>query len=213
MTIKIQTAKIKTGFSKSSNSNLSAFVNSVIVALTDNVNFPLAQTLLPNLSGALTSFNIAMANAETRDKVMIGLRDTARVDLTLQLTEVASTVIYEAKGDRDKLLSSAFELYKDSDASPLGPVIGFKLMDAEVGIGLKLICDGVKNRISYSHQITTDPLTADSAWTTFTTTSKEYTFANLSSGTKFWARIIAVGTKDQVSYSEPLSRITQLNIN
>ena len=90
---------------------------------------------------------------------------------------------------------------------------GFKLMDAEVGIGLKLVCHGVKNRISYSHQITTDPLTADSAWTTISTTSKEHAFANLATGTKFWARIIAVGTKDQVSYSEPLSRITQLNIN
>ena len=213
MTIKIQTAKIKTGFSIFSNPTLLAFVNAIIIALTDNANFPLAQTLLPNLSGALASFNTAMANAENRDKVMIGLRETARIYLTVQLTEVASTVIYEAKGDRDKLLSSAFELYKDSNASPLGPVKGFKLMDTEVGIGLKLMCDGVKNRISYSHQITTDPLTADSAWTTISTTSKEYTFANLSTGTKFWARIIAVGTKDQVSYSEPLSRITQLNIN
>ena len=213
MIIKIKTSRIKTGFSIFTNSNLSAFVNAIIIALTNNANFPLAQTLLPNLSAALTSFNIAMANAETRDKVMIGLRDTARIDLIVQLTEVASTVIYEAKGDRDKLLSSAFELYKDSDASPLGPVLGFKLMDAEVGIGLKLKCDGVKYNVSYSHQITADPLTADSTWTTITTTSKEYTFANLSSGTKFWARIIAVGTKDQVSYSEPLSRITQLNIN
>ena len=213
MIIKIKTSRIKTGFSIFTNSNLSAFVNAIIIALTNNANFPLAQTLLPNLSAALTSFNIAMANAETRDKVMIGLRDTARIDLIVQLTEVASTVIYEAKGDRDKLLSSAFELYKDSEPSPLGPVLGFKLMDAEVGIGLKLKCDGVKYNVSYSHQITADPLTADSTWTTITTTSKEYTFANLSSGTKFWARIIAVGTKDQVSYSEPLSRITQLNIN
>ncbi|HUZ58465.1 MAG TPA: hypothetical protein VMU83_06775 [Hanamia sp.] len=77
----------------------------------------------------------------------------------------------------------------------------------------KLKCNRVKYHVSYSHQVTADPLTADSAWTSISTTSKEYTFANLSSGTKFWARIIEVGTKDQVSYSEPPSRITQLNIN
>ncbi|KAA9035504.1 hypothetical protein FW778_21330 [Ginsengibacter hankyongi] len=213
MVIKIQSAKIKTGLSGFSNTALSPFANTINTALTANDNFPLTQALLPNLSSALTGFNTALANAENRDKAMISLRDTARTELVLQLTDVASSVTYEAKGDRDKLLTSGFELYKDSSASPLGSVTGFKLLDAEVGIGLTLVCDGVKYRVSYTHQITADPLTTDSVWTSFSTTSKEYTFANLPAGTKFWARIIAVGTKEQVAYSDPLSRITQLNIN
>ena len=213
MTIKIETAKIKTGFSGYSNPSLSPFANGVTTALTANANFPITQGLVPNLTTALTGFNTAMANALNRDKLMIALRTTARTELTMQLADVANSVTYEAKGDRDKLLTCGFELYKDSSSSPLGDITGFKLMDAEVGVGLRLVCDGVKYRVSYTHQITADPLTADSVWNGFSTTSKEYTFANLPAGTKFWARIIAVGTKDQVSYSEPLSRITQLNIN
>jgi hypothetical protein len=213
METKSKTSKIKTGFGIYSNYGLSAFVNVVIIALTDNANFPLTQTLLPNLSDLLESFNTAMANAKNRNKVLIGLRDTARAALVSQLKDVADSVTYEAKGDRDKLLSSGFALYKDGDPASLGPVTGFKLTDAEVGIGLKLSCDGVKNRVSYSHQITPDPLTVDSVWTSVSITFKEYIFANLPAGTKFWARIIGIGTKDQKSYSEPLSRITQLNIN
>src|SRR6185312_4050791 len=109
MTITITTAKIKTGFSRYSNSFLAAFVHAVIIALTDNVNFPLTQPMLAGLTDNLASFNTAMANAQNRDKVMIGLRNTARMNLTVQLTTVAASVTFEAQGDRDKLLSSNFE--------------------------------------------------------------------------------------------------------
>ena len=211
MTITITTAKIKTGLSRYTNSFLAAFVHAVIIALTDNVNFPLTQPMLAGLTDNLASFNTAMANAQNRDKVMIGLRNTARMNLTVQLTTVAASVTFEAQGDRDKLLSSNFELYKNGSTPPalLGPVTGFKVLDADIPVGLKLSCDGVKGRVSYTHRITPDPLTPDSVWTSVSTTLKEYTFANLPSGKKFWGQIIATGTKEQKTMSDPLSRITQ----
>jgi hypothetical protein len=208
----IKIAKIKINYTRFLNPRLAAFVNAVILAITGNVNFPLTQALLPDLADLLTSFNTAMANAENRDKVLIGLRDTAREALLLQVNAVAASVTFEAAGDRDKLLSSGFELYKRTGDGPppvLGAITGFKVMDSDVPVGLKLVCDGVKNRKSYTHQITPDPLTPTSVWQSFTTTSKEYTFANLPSSKKFWCRILAIGTKGQVSISDPLSRVTQ----
>jgi hypothetical protein len=205
-------AKIKINYMRFINPRLTTFVNAVIIALTGNVNFPLTQPLLADLADLLASFNTAMANAENRDKVLIGLRDTARAALLFQLNIVAGSVTFEAAGDRDKLLGSGFDLYKRTGDGPppaLGAIKGFKVMDSDIPVGLKLMCDGVKNRISYTHQITPDPLTPDSAWQSVTTTSKEYSFANLPSSKKFWCRIIATGTKGQVSMSDPLSRITQ----
>jgi hypothetical protein len=208
----IKIAKIKINFMRFFNSRLAAFVNAVIIALSDNVNFPLTQPMLTNLSDLLASFNTAMANAQNRDKVLIGIRDTARAALLLQLNSVASSVTFEAAGDRDKLLSSGFDLYKrtgDGPPSTLGPITGFKVVDSDIPGGLKLMCDGAKNCKSYMHQITPDPLTPNSAWQSVTTTTKEYTFANLPSSKKFWCRILAIGTKGQVSMSDPLSRVTQ----
>jgi len=211
MKITILFAKIKTGFSNYNNVSIAAFVNAVITSLTGNVNFPLTQPMLEGLSTSLAAFNTAMANAQGRDKLMIGLRNTARIELIMQLMTVSSSVTFEAQGDRDKLLSTAFELYKNGDVPPppLAPLTGFKIMDADIPVGLKLLCDSVKGAKSYMHQITTEPLTADSVWTSFSTTSREYTFGNLQSGKKYWGRILAIGTKDQVSYSNPLSRVTQ----
>lgn len=211
MIVVYQTTKIKTGFSIYANSAFAAFVNGIIAALTGNVSYPLTQPMLEGLVTALATFNSAMANAENRDKAMIGLRNTARTELSLQLTSVAASVIFEAEGDRDKLLTSGFQLYKNRDVppSPLGPVLNFRIKDAEIPVGLTVECDGVKGIKTYTHQITPDPLTAESAWTGFASTSKEYTFADLPSGKKFWCRTIATGTKGQTAYSNTLSRITQ----
>ncbi len=82
-------------------------------------------------------------------------------------------------------------------------------MDADTPVGLKLMCDALKGARSYSFEITPEPLTPNSVWKSVSSTSREYTFGNLPSATKFWGRIIGVGTKDQYSYSDPLSRVTQ----
>ena len=204
-------AKIKTGFSEYLNSDLAAFVNGVITALTGNINFPLTQSMLAGLGESLDHFKTAMANAKNSDKALIGLRDTARMQLVLQLTSVAGSVTFEGGGNRDKLLSSGFELYKTRDGQPilLGPIKRFRLVDSDISGGIKAMCDGAIARRSYMYQITPDPLTSESVWQSFPATSKEYTFANLPSCKRFWCRIVAIGTKGQVSISDPLSRVTQ----
>ena len=210
MTVKTKTAKIRTDFSVYANAPLSAFVNAVITGVTGNTNFPLTQTLLPGITTSLDTFDAAMADAQSRDKVAIGIRNTARLGLIEQLTSVAASVTFEAAGDRDKLLSSNFVLYKTRDTPPavLGPITGFKVTDAVPG-GLTLECDGVAGIKSYTHQVTPDPLTAQSVWSGLPISSRQFTIENLPSGKKFWCRIIATGTKGQVAYSDTLSRITQ----
>jgi hypothetical protein len=210
MNLKIKTSKIKTAFNGYSDPALSAFVKAIIIALTNNANFTETQLLLPALSASLDSFNTALANAQTRDKVMVGLKNTAKAELILQLSKVAASVTFEAAGDRDKLLSAGFVLYKDRSASPpLGKITDFQLTDGKNAGELTTQCKGVKGAKSYMHQITPDPLTASSVWVSFISTFKAYTFTNLVSNKKYWGRMIAIGTKDQSTNSDPLSRIAQ----
>ena len=152
MVIKISLSKIKTAFGEYNNSAMAAFVSAIVTALTGNENFPLTQALLEGLQLSLNSFTAAMANAKSRDKVLIGLRNTARQELTLKLNTLAASVTFEAAGDRDKLLSSNFQLYKTRDLPPsmLGIITGFKVLDA-IPTGLTLVCDGVKGVKTYTH--------------------------------------------------------------
>jgi hypothetical protein len=211
MITKLIYGRIKTGFYAYTGIGIVGYTQSILIALTDNANFPLTQALLVPLGDVLKSFSDALANAQTRDKVAVGLKNTARTELEIQLLTVANSVSNEALGNRDKLLSCGFELYKNSNtpAPALGPVKDFTVTDGINPGQLKLQAKGPAGAKSYVHQYTPDPITPSSVWISYTSTLKEYTFSNLESGKKYWGRMIAIGVKDQVSISNPASRIVQ----
>jgi hypothetical protein len=211
MTITTKISKIKTGFNKKKDSELSTFVLGIITALTTNVFFPLTQSMLGDLTSNLEDFNTALANAQNRDKVAAEIRNKARITLLMQLIAVAASVTFEAQGDREKLLTSGFELYKEkyTPAPPLPKIENFTLSDgANIG-EIKSSVKAVRGAKSYAHQITPDPLTDSSQWHSIITTSRECVFTNLGSSKKYLVRVLAIGTRGQVSYSEILSRTTQ----
>jgi hypothetical protein len=211
MNIKIRLSKIKTAFLRNKDSDLAGFALTVVTKLMANVYFPLTQAMLAGLIDALEAFNTALVNAKGRDKVMVEIKNRAREALTTQLLSVNASVTFEGQGDREKLLTSGYELYKEiySPAAPLGRVKGFTLTDGKTAGEIKTSVRPVKGAKSYAHQITPAPLTADSKWYTITTTSRECLFTNLESSKQYLARVLAIGIKGQVAYSETLSRITQ----
>jgi hypothetical protein len=211
MTIKIRYPRIKTGFNAYTDLGIGGYSQSILIALTGNANFPNTQALLENLATASDTYDEALANAQTRDRVAVGIKNTARRDLQIQLLTVANSVSNEAQGDRDKMLSSGFQLYKNSNtpAPPLGAVKDFTVVDGANAGELKLQSKGATGAKSFVYQLTPDPVTTSSVWTNFASTLKEYTFTNLESGKRYWGRILAIGIKDQVSISNPVSRIVQ----
>ncbi|HEU5053034.1 MAG TPA: hypothetical protein VFT78_07965 [Hanamia sp.] len=211
MTIKTNFARIKTSFYSFTDAAFAAYAQSINTALPGNVNFPNTQPLLPNLADAVDAYINALANAASRDKVAVGLKITARKNLEVELLTIANSLQNEAQGDRDKLLSTRFDLYKNnySPTPPLGPVTEFTVTDGLNPGTAKLKTKGPAGAKSFVHQYTPDPLTSSSSWNSFTSTFKEYTFTNLESAKKYWFRVIAVGVRDQVSVSDPVSRVVQ----
>ncbi len=69
--------------------------------------------------------------------------------------------------------------------------------------------DAVKGSQSYLPQITPDPLTADSVWTSAPSTTRTYTFKGLQKTKVYWARLGAAGAKGQLVFSDAVSRAAQ----
>ena len=57
------------------------------------------------------------------------------------------------------------------------------------------------------YEITPSPVTEDSTWDSSMNTVSKKLFAGLESGKEYNCRVAAIGIKEQVVYSEPVSRI------
>lgn len=211
MITKIKYGRIKTGFSVFTGAALAAYAKSIGTALAENANFPLTQKLLKTLAAVLSTFNGALANAQSRDKVAVGIKNTTRTELEVQLLSVANSVQNEAQGNLDKLLSCGFALYKNGNtpAPPLGEIKNFNIIDGINPGQLKLQSKGATGAKSFLYKCAPEPITPSTVWINFASTKKEYTFSNLESGKRYTGQMMAIGIKDQVTISNPVSRIVQ----
>jgi len=64
----------------------------------------------------------------------------------------------------------------------------------------------VKGAKAYMYQYTRDPLTDNSQWEAIISTQRKIVISNLPLGVKFLFQVAAIGSRNQVAYSEILGR-------
>ena len=115
-----------------------------------------------------------------------------------------------ALGNQAKLVSTGFDLASSGDSVPaIGAPTNFRLSDGLNSGELRTLVKGVDRAMMYSHEYSLTPPDADTAWITWVCSSVGNTFSDLPSGTRVYARVGAIGRKDQLVYSDVLSRIVQ----
>lgn len=201
--------KLNTGFNPQTDSQFQTFSESINTSMTGNVNFPNPIPDLAVVDAAVQEFNIALTNAQTRDRNAVALKNKARQNLNGLLVQLANWVMAVANGDRAMLVSSGYELTKEADTTPLTKPVNIQLADGPNAGELVVKVDRDKRAQGYIHQYTLDPLTDGSQWTQAMSTTSKYTFKNLGASQKYWCRTAAVGAYGQVVYSDAISRIVQ----
>jgi hypothetical protein len=109
-----------------------------------------------------------------------------------------------------KLVSTGFDLASNGDSVPamLAPT-GFKLTDGLNTGEIKSTVRGVAQAIMYSHEYCLTAPDENAVWVTWVTSTVSTLFTDLPSGTRVYVRVGAIGRKDQLVYSDVLSRIVQ----
>lgn len=195
-------------FSKITDANLGAKAQAILTAMTANTNFPTPFPALDDVDDSIDAYLAALLAAETRDKIKVAFKNSARQSLVDTLTSLGNYVMSVAKGDEAKLVSSGFSLTKQREpqppiTSPQNFIVGSGLNKGEITTAV----DKVTGARSYLHEYTEDPITANSVWTSITATSRKHLFTDLASGHNLWFRVAAIGTKGQIVYTAIQSRV------
>lgn len=198
--------KILVSFKKNRDSELAKAAYRILSSLKGNANFT-DNVLIQLLEKCLLEFQVAMNNAADGGKTMIAIRKEKRKALIEVLVQLSLYVMHVSNGDRVKLLSSGFDLTKEtSTARQLTTIQSLEVINGNSGEAY-LQVSTVKGASAYVHQYSLEQPTATTAWVSETTTSRTHTFTGLKQLATYWFRVIAIGRNGQSVISEPISRI------
>ena len=201
--------RLKTGFDPLSDSDFETKAQSIYASMLNNGNFPTPTPDVPALMVNIEAYSQALTAAQNKDKNAIAIKNQVRDLLTAALIQLANSVMTTANGDKTMLISSSFDLAKAGETTPLEKPASVTLTDGINAGQLAIKVPAVKGANSYGPQYTADPLTTDSQWTQFMTTTSKYTFTNLTSAKKYWCRMAVIGPYNQVVYSDAVCRVVQ----
>jgi hypothetical protein len=201
-------AKIIFSFSNSRDAELAKTGNRVVSGIKGNSFFP-DTTLVQALEKDLQEYQVALNNAADGGRTFISIKKDKRRILVATLTKVAFYVMQVSNGDKSMLLTTGFELAKETGTST--PLAGIDTIVVETSLPgeASVLVNAVKGARAYVHQYTLDPPSSTAVWVSETSAHRKHTFKGLQSVTAYWFRVIAIGLNGQQVISDPVPRMVQ----
>lgn len=186
----------------------------IVTAMTGNSHFtaphpPLAEVTaaINELEAASTAAQAARQEAKSRTAAQT-MKEAAHDQIMMRLVSYADSV---AGDDPELVLSIGFEMRDFPNTAqdvPPAPA-GLTATDGDFSGEIDLSWDTVRGARSYVVQCSPDPPT-DSSWThARVATRSQITVEHLTSGTRHWFRVAAVGTRGQSAWSNPAMKMAQ----
>lgn len=203
--------RIKFEFRYYADGTLLVFSKGVVAALTGNSFFPSVSPSLATVQSSIDAYDAALLLAKEGGKANIAAKKARKKELVNVLVDLALDLMKTAAGNEEMLMSTNYPLAKTP--APLPPISVPVITRIENGESIGQLTVTVKRQEgvkTYMYEYTPEPLTADSVWASQNSTYVKGTLSGLVSGKKYWCRVVAFGSGDQVMVSDPaLSRIVQ----
>jgi hypothetical protein len=198
--------KIIIPFKKSRDSELAKAAYRILSSLKGNANFT-DNVLIQLLEKCLLEFQAAMNNAADGSRTMIAIRKEKRKALIEVMLQTSYYVMQVSNGDRAKLLSSGFDISKESfERRSLATIQSMVVKIGNPGEA-NILVNSVKGARAYIHQYSIDPPSDATAWVSETTAHRKHTFTGLKPLATYWFRVIAIGLNGQLAISDSVSRV------
>ena len=205
-----QVAKINLSFGQYTDAAFGEKAGAIYDGMNNSTQFPNPVPTLEAVNAARGAYLMALDKASSRSKNDVVVKNALRQSLTDLLVELGHYVTLTAKGDLTMLTESRFNLRKNREPKPeLQQPKNLQLVNGINPGVLIMSVDAVRGARSYSFEYTPDPLGPDSVWVKIAGTTRKCTINNLQSGQKIWARVAAVGVRNQFTYSEIQGRTIQ----
>jgi hypothetical protein len=197
--------QIKLGLTGLKPTDLLAKGRLIIANMTGNASFPDPVPTLADLQTALDAFEDRVEAAAFGDRRAINSRNNGQRAFTAMLRQLGQYVAFVANGDGEVIESSGFEVRKQREpATSLGQPIDFlaerSKKEGEVILNWKAVSYSKAYQVEVS---TADPAVAEPQWTVALVTSKSSgTVQNLTRGTMYWFRVMAISGDMTSAYSD-----------
>jgi hypothetical protein len=210
VSLKIKTMKRNIAIFPKRQNGLTTTCHRVVEKMEGNPFFPDPPAALAELKMLLPEFLTALANAESRDKYKVAIKNDKKEIVLALLQELASYVTTICKGDRTQILGSGFDATNISRSEGNLPPSIDKLQVTLGAPGIATTrCWGAKGAKAYAYQYTTEPPGLHTEWITDGSSRVSHTFERLKSEKRYWFRVVAIGHFGQIGYSPVVTMVIQ----
>jgi len=194
------------GYDRMADPKLEAKANLISSLMEGNPYFPDPNPLMDEVNAAITAFSDALLKAGTGDRVAVTEKNEKKAKLAFLLNLLSFYVVYTAKGDRTKIATAGISVSKDSSPVEITKPEDLKVLNSNQAGELLVSVKRVKGGVAYMYQYTTDPSKEDS-WQNVTCSTSKCKLTGLKPGTTYYIRVAAVGHKEQILFSDTVSRV------
>ena len=202
-------AKILNSFYTYNDKTLLIKAKSILSSMVNNPFFPDPIPTLAELEIVINNYGkylIAAADFGTKN---VSIKNVTRQQLERLLSRLGWYVMYMADGDEVILTSSGFSVAKVPEAAYITNPGSVTLSNGISSGQLTAAVKTVKGANGYLHEISSEPPADDIVWLSIPSTRSQFTFKALQPGKKYWVRIAATGTGEQIAYSSIVSQYAQ----
>lgn len=198
---------ITNGFAKMADATLELRANQIHLALDGNPHFVNPTPALPALADAIAAFAAALADCRYADRLQLAIKNQKREELITLLHKLGDFVLFKSDGDPVIAASSGFSVGKQPAPAP--PITSPENLQVKAGYNtgeLLTKINRVKGALVYLYQYATDTMMENDNWKVIVCSRTRCIISNLPPGTKYNCRVAAIGPKDQLMYSDIVSR-------
>ncbi|MDB5205183.1 MAG: hypothetical protein JWR72_258 [Flavisolibacter sp.] len=173
---------------------------------THTALFPTPMPAMVSFKDGIDDYQSAVNAALGGDRVLAGQKKIAKQAVVNMVYQLSHYVLMTANGDRQIALQSGIPLAKDGTANVITKPTDLKVVNGDQEGQLLVSVKKVKGGRAYMHQYSTDPLLNEGSWMSMTCTATKCKLEGLIPGTTYFIRVAAIGPKDQIMYSDVVSK-------
>ena len=173
---------------------------------TRSTVFATPKPAMTALKDAIDDYQLAVNAALSGDRVLVGQKNIARQTVIDMLHQLSYYVLMTANGDRQIALQSGIPLAKEPTPIVITKPSGLHVLNSNQEGELLVSVKKVKGAKAYMHQYSTDPLLKEESWMSMTCTATKCKLEGLTPGTTYFLRVAAIGAKDQILFSDVVSK-------
>ncbi len=203
----IQKASI--GFKKYSDAKFEQKASDIFNSMDKNVNFPSPEPVATLVQDAVLRYTAALLAASSLDRNSVAEKNESRRSLQDMLVQWAIYVTFVAKGNVKLLTSSGFDITKMPEKRYISTPENLTLSNGLSAGELTASVKAVKGAGNYQYEITDAPPAENTVWSSTSTGTSKYTFKALKPGKQYWVRVAAIGSRQQIAYSQVVNQFVQ----